>query len=171
MSKGQSLLRELRFQYRPGRTRLDPRRHGARFDFEHAVESPEIQAQHPAVAVVDFAFDATDHTGATTKRDDGDFGIGRPIEQRADLSLSPGRGHEIGRRTEIATKAAEHVTVGSAVGMPNSGFMFIADNPREASRRAQSRRPELDRPQRRGLIASLRCKSKHQLGVFPNRLA
>ena len=145
VAKGQAVLCKLRFQCRPGRTRLNASRHRALLDVENAIESPEVEAHHRTVAIVDVAFDAADDAGPATKRDDRDLRVARPVEQGADVLFGPRRRNEIGRGIEVASKTTKNVAVGPAVGVPDPSFVIVAEYAVEPGRHAHARRAQRDR--------------------------
>ena len=144
MAEGQAVLCKLRFQRRPGRTRLDASRHRALLDVENAIEASEVEAHHGAVAIVDVAFDAADDAGPSTERNHRDPRIARPVEQGADVFFGPWGRNEIGRGVEVASKTTKNVAEGPAVGVPDPSFVIVAQYAIEPGRHADARRSQRD---------------------------
>jgi hypothetical protein len=140
VAKGQPLLGKLCLQSGPGRAGLDAGRQGAPLDFDDAVEAPEVEAQHGAVAIVHVALDTADHTRPTAKWNDRDLCVARPVEHSGDVRFGSGRCDEVGRRGEVPTKATEDVAIALAVRMPDPRLVLIGHEAPEDRWRARSRR-------------------------------
>ena len=87
------------------------------FDFEHAVQTPHVEADRGLVRVADDRLDAADHRRAGAERNNGDLRAARPVEQRGDVGFGLGQRDVVRRIGEIAGEGAHSLGVGLAVGM------------------------------------------------------
>jgi hypothetical protein len=130
---------------------LDARRATGAIDFEHAVETAEIDRHGTLKGVGGRHLDTADHARSAAVRNRREARRRAPVEDGRDLLLVGRKRHDIGWIGEVAREPAHHVAKRLPVGVSGAVGGRGRAEPRQRRRRRDARRPERDvvEPRRR----------------------
>src|SRR5215472_2333719 len=144
---------ELSLERRTKHTGLDTRRPRGPIDFQDAVDMPQVKSDRRLIrAAVEPWLDPADHAAAAAEWRNGSLGASRPIEDRSHPDFVAGVGHDVRRVAVVTDEAARIIAkrLAVSVGYPIVRIGRAAE--RQGGRRRETRRPQFDLGQGRGIL-------------------